>query len=155
LFGSFVPILILFGSFHLLAILIGSIAFFLAFVRFIWFLDSFNRFLCFLVHFNRLIWQEKSFFMSFGLVAQVLVSSWMKEHWSNSRKVSIHIPTQVDSISCLWNISILLPKSNNKTQFRKMCEKQHTFFLRPILLFITAHATCNHSPWSSGNLNWK
>jgi len=39
------------------------------------------------------------------------VSSWMKEHWSNSRKVPNHIPTQVDSIICLWNISILLLES--------------------------------------------
>jgi len=39
------------------------------------------------------------------------VSSWMKEHWSNSRKVPNHIPTQVESITCLWNISILLLES--------------------------------------------
>ena len=51
------------------------------------------------------------FHMSFGLVAYYLVSSWMKEHWSNSRKVPNHIPTQVESITCPWNISIMLLES--------------------------------------------
>ena len=43
-----------------------------------------------------------------------MVSFWTKEHWSNSRKVSNHIPNQIESITCLWNISILLLESYQK-----------------------------------------
>ena len=120
LFGSFDFYHVLFGSFEFLTVLIGSLAFFLAFVRFICFLGSYNRFICLLVHSNRLIWQEMGFQMSFGLVAYDLVSSWMKEHWSNSRKVPNHIPTQLESITCLWNISILLLESYHRAQTKKI-----------------------------------
>ena len=78
IFGALALFHVLFGSSSSLLNIIGSSSFFLAFVRCILIVRHFNRFNWILMHFNQFNWQEMDFHMSFGVVAQVLVSSWIK-----------------------------------------------------------------------------
>ena len=102
---------VLFGSYSLLLDSIGSSSFPIDLIRCISISKQFKWFICFLTSFSRFNWQEMGLPCELWCLAQVLVSSWIIEHWSISIKVHIQSPTQVDSIQCQIIIYILLLES--------------------------------------------